>query len=236
MRASLNKVMSSRSLEMVVCLLIVGSLIAYTVSTLPDLSETGRMLAVRIELAISAIFTLEYALRVFSTPKPLRYTTSFIGIVDVLATLPLVALLGPELAVARSLRLFRLFRLVRIARYVVAADRLKKIARDTRDDLILFGSLSAALIFIAGVVMHLLEKEAQPQAFGSVVHGIWWAIVSLTTVGYGDVYPVTAAGKVVAGLIVLAGVGIVAVPAGLVAGAVVKAREESKPTTSSPTP
>ena len=74
MRASLNKVMSSRSLEMVVCLLIVGSLIAYTVSTLPDLNETGRRLAVRIELAISAIFTLEYVLRVFSTPKPLRYT------------------------------------------------------------------------------------------------------------------------------------------------------------------
>ncbi len=227
-RETINKCMTGRIVEITTCLLIVGSLAAYTVSTLPDLDEMERMIAMRIELVISAIFMAEYIVRLTTSPKPLRYMTSFMGIVDLLATLPMIALVGPELMVARSLRLLRLFRMVRIARYVVAADRLKQIARDTRDDLILFGSLSSALIFIAGVVMHLLEKTAQPEAFGSVVHGIWWAIVSLTTVGYGDVYPITAAGKVVASVIVLAGVGIVAVPAGLVAGAVVKARETSK--------
>ncbi|MFO1017944.1 MAG: ion transporter [Hyphomonadaceae bacterium] len=177
-------------------------------------------------------FTLEFALRFWSegqNPRHsgvagrLRFLAQPITIADVMAFLPevIVVLFFPDLhggwlAALRALRLFRLFKL---ARYVPAFAIVGAAVKRAWAPLMAALCVAGAQLYIAALLLYFIEGDTKPEAFGSITRAMWWAIVTLTTVGYGDVYPETALGRVAAGLVALAGIGIVAMPTGILASA-----------------
>ena len=202
--------------------LIVLSLISFSIETLPDLSENIKRLLKITEAIVVVIFTVEYLLRLFIADKKLKFVFSFYGLIDLFAILPFYITKGIDL---RSIRIFRLFRLVRafkIFRYSTAIQRFKIAFLEVKEELTLFLVATGFLLFITSVGIYYFENSAQPEQFKSVFHCLWWAIVTLTTVGYGDVYPVTVGGKIFTSFIVIIGLGIIAVPTGLVASALTK--------------
>ncbi len=161
-------------------------------------------------------FAAEYLLRLWAAPSRWRYALSFWGIVDLLAVLPGLLLLQPHTQSLRVLRLMRAFRLLKLLRLRRASRRLELALEASRDELILFTAVAVLVLFIASVGIHFFEHVAQPDKFGSVPQSMWWALATLSTVGYGDVYPITTGGRIFTGLTVLIGVGIVAIPAGII--------------------
>jgi len=202
--------------------LIVLSLISFSIETLPDLSENVKRLLKITEEIVVVIFTAEYLLRLFIADKKLQFVFSFYGLIDLFAILPFYVARGIDL---RSVRIFRLFRLVRafkMFRYSKAIQRFKIAFLEVKEELTLFLVATGFLLFITSVGIYYFENSAQPEQFKSIFHCLWWAIVTLTTVGYGDVYPVTVGGKIFTSFIVIIGLGIIAVPTGLVASALTK--------------
>ena len=175
------------------------------------------------------LFTAEYICRLAVAERPWRFARSFFGIVDLVAVLPFYLSLGADLRSARVFRLLRLVRILKLARYNLALQRLRRASVLVREELVLFASTTAVLIFLAAAGIYHFEHERQPNEFASVFDGLWWAVVTLTTVGYGDAYPITIGGRVFAAVVVLLGIGIVAVPTGLFASALARAREAEAP-------
>jgi voltage-gated potassium channel len=205
--------------------LILLSLVAFAISTLPNnTKETIRILNV-FEITCVAIFTIEYALRVFVAEKPLKYIFSFYGIIDFLAIFPFYLRSAYDLRALRAFRVFRIFRTLKLIRYNKALNRFHIAAGIVKEEIVLFLIITAIFIFLASTGIYYFENAAQPEIFTSVIHSGWWAVVTLTTVGYGDVYPITVGGKIFTFFILIIGVGIVTIPAGLVASALSKARE-----------
>jgi len=205
--------------------LILFSLVAFAISTLPNnTKETIRLLNV-FEITCVAIFTIEYALRVFVAEKPLKYIFSFYGIIDFLAIFPFYLRSVYDLRALRAFRVFRIFRTLKLIRYNKALNRFNIAAGIVKEEIVLFLIITAIFIFLASTGIYYFENTAQPEIFTSVIHSGWWAVVTLTTVGYGDVYPITVGGKIFTFFILIIGVGIVTIPAGLVASALSKARE-----------
>ncbi len=151
-----------------------------------------------------------------------------LGLIDLIAILPSLLMLGADLRALRSFRLLRLFRLFKLARYSRAADRLLAAFHAVRSELVLFFFLSLIIICICAVVIYLFEHEVQPEAFASIPHSFWWAVTTLTTVGYGDVYPVTVGGRIFTFVVLIIGLGTVAVPTGLIATALSATRPEAR--------
>ena len=205
--------------------LILLSLVAFAISTLPNnTKETIRILNV-FEITCVIIFTIEYALRVFVAEKPLKYIFSFYGIIDFLAIFPFYLRSAYDLRALRAFRVFRIFRTLKLIRYNKALNRFHIAAGIVKEEIVLFLIITAIFIFLASTGIYYFENTAQPEIFTSVIHSGWWAVVTLTTVGYGDVYPTTVGGKIFTFFILIIGVGIVTIPAGLVASALSKARE-----------
>ncbi len=151
--------------------------------------------------------------------------TSFLGVIDFVAILPFYLSLGIDLRSIRAFRLLRLFRLFKLACYSRAIRRFHRAFLIAREEVILFLVVTVILLYLAAVGIHHFEYEAQPEVFTSLFHSLWWAVTTLTTVGYGDTYPVTVGGRVFTFFILLIGLGVVSVPAGLVASALSKARQ-----------
>lgn len=205
--------------------LILASLIAFTVETLPDNSKKTIDFLNTFEIICVTIFTLEYILRIYVAKKPLKYIFSFYGLIDFLAIFPFYLRTAYDLRALRAFRIFRIFRTLKLVRYNKAMKRFHIAAGIIKEELVLFLIITAIFIFLASAGIYYFENEAQPELFSSVIHSGWWAVVTLTTVGYGDVYPITVGGKIFTFFILLIGVGIVTIPAGLVASALSKARE-----------
>lgn len=211
--------------DTVVMSVIVGGLVLDAVVTLEGLGpRLSRPLALASK-AVTSLFVIEYMLRLATAPKRWRYVTSFYGIVDLVAILP--TLLGLDLRALRAFRLFRLLRLLKITR-AKALNRFGKALWTVKDEGLIFLFTTALVLYLAAAGIHHFEHEAQPATFGSIPESFWWAVTSLTTVGYGDAYPVTAGGRMFTAVILLAGIAIVAAPAGLVATALRRAGEETK--------
>lgn len=208
--------------------LILASLIAFTVETLPDNSKRTIDFLNTFEIICVSIFTLEYILRIYVAKKPLKYIFSFYGLIDFLAIFPFYLRTAYDLRALRAFRVFRIFRTLKLVRYNKAMKRFHIAAGIIKEELVLFLIITAIFIFLASAGIYYFENEAQPELFSSVIHSGWWAVVTLTTVGYGDVYPITVGGKIFTFFILLIGVGIVTIPAGLVASALSKAREIEK--------
>ena len=184
----------------------------------------------QINAVIVVVFAIEFTLRFWSegeNPRHagfvgrLRFLTKFITIADILAFLPeLIVLLfvpylhGGWLAALRALRLFRLFKL---ARYVSAFAIVGAAVRRAGAPLAASLCVAGAQLYISAMLLYFIEGENNPQSFGSITRSLWWAVVTLTTVGYGDVYPTTVLGRIVAGIVALTGIGIVALPTAILA-------------------
>lgn len=208
-----------RLFAIVIQSLIVLSLVAFCIETLPGISPGTQILLDRFELVSVIIFSAEYLLRVFAARPSRSYIFSFLGIVDLVAILPFYLASGIDLRSIRVLRMFRLIRVFKLVRYSKAAQRFVVAFRLIRAELAMFAFACMMVLFIASVGIYYFENEAQPENFASVFHCMWWAVETLTTVGYGDVFPITTGGRIFTALIVFVGLGIVAVPAGLIAGA-----------------
>ena len=210
---------ASRAFDSVVFLLIISSIIALTFETLPDLSPAAKRAFHIFETITVVLFTIEYVLRIATSPEKRRYIFSFHGIIDLVAILPFYLSLGFDLRAARALRLFRIFRILKIARYNRAMARFGKAISEAKEEVMIFFFAAIMLLYLSGVGIYYFEHEVQPENFGSIVHSLWWALATLTTVGYGDVYPVTIGGKLFTFVILMCGLGVVAVPAGIVSSA-----------------
>ncbi|HET9451624.1 MAG TPA: ion transporter, partial [Aggregicoccus sp.] len=171
-----------------------------------------------VEWAFTLLFTLEYVLRLVAVQRPLRYARSFFGLVDLLAILPTYAgalLPGAHsLLVVRILRLLRVFRILRLSEFLGQAQVLGNALRASRQKITVFLLTVFTITVIMGAVMHLIEGPAG--GFESIPHGIYWSIVTLTTVGFGDITPKTVPGQMLASLLMVMGYGIIAVPTGIV--------------------
>ena len=219
---------AGRAFDLIVLALIVYSMITLSIETLPDLSDASAQFLRISEVVVTLLFTGEYILRVITSEKKLEYIFSFYGIIDFLAIVPFYLSLGIDLRGLRAFRLFRIFRILKIARYSKAMKRFGKALVLAREEAVLFIFVTAILLFLSAVGIYYFEHQAQPEQFKSIPHSLWWAVATLTTVGYGDVYPITAGGRVFTFLILMIGLGIVAVPAGLVAAALSKVRDDEE--------
>ena len=219
---------AGRAFDIFIQCLIVASLISFSSETLPELSETARKILRYTEVVTVAIFTIEYVTRLIVADHTFRFVFSFFGLVDLLAILPFYVTSGIDLRALRAFRLFRLLRILKLLRYSVAINRFHRAFLIAKEEMMLFLFTTLILLYLAGVGIYYFENRAQPEQFASIFHSLWWAVTTLTTVGYGDVYPVTAGGRLFTFFVLMIGLGIVSVPAGLVASALSKARAEEE--------
>jgi voltage-gated potassium channel len=219
-----NSTKSGRIFDIFIQVLILFSLIIFSIETLPDISSQTKEILSIIEMITVAIFSTEYILRVIVAKKPLKYIFSFYGIIDLLAILPFYLRTTIDLRALRAFRIFRIFRALKLIRYNKALNRFHIASKLVKEELVLFFIVTGILIFLTASGIYFFENVAQPDNFSSIFHSLWWAIVTLTTVGYGDVYPITVGGKIFTFFVLIIGVGVVTVPAGLVATALTKAR------------
>lgn len=200
-------------------LVIVASAIAIALETEPGTPPALQRALVGFELLVLALFTAEYAVRVWASGHRWRYVFSLWGLVDLLSILPAIALLTPEWQVVRALRLVRLLKLFRSSR---SLDRLVVAMREVRGEMFVFGVLAALMLYVSAVGIYLFEHEAQPEVFTSILSSLWWAVASFTTVGYGDMVPITPGGRLFTALVLFIGLGIIAVPAAIVTTALLE--------------
>ena len=214
---------AGRNFDLFIQGMIVLSLVTFSMDTIPNKSADYYQTLYIVEVATVSIFSVEYILRVILTKGKLRFIFSFYGLVDLLAIMPFYLSGGLDLRSLRALRLLRLFKLLR---YSYAIRKLRNAVMLARQELVLFFSLTCVLLYLSAVGIYYFENEAQPEKFSSIIDSLWWAVATLTTVGYGDVYPITAGGKLFTFLILMIGLGIVAIPAGIIASSISAASRE----------
>ncbi len=217
-----------RSVVLVLYGLIVFSAISISVETLPHLPSWATGFLADAEFAIVGVFTIEYVLRIITSQDRLAYIRSFFGIVDLLAILPFLLSLGVDLRAVRTIRLLRLFRILKIARYSRATRRMATAIHSVKEELIVFGSCAAFVLYLCAIGIYYFEHDAQPEAFSSVFASMWWAAVTLTTVGYGDVYPVTVGGRIFTVIVLFVALGVIAIPTGVISSAMARLRDEDE--------
>lgn len=186
------------------------------------------------EWVITILFSLEYIARVITVKKPLKYIFSFFGIIDLLSTIPKYLsffLIGGahSLVALRALRLLRIFRILKLARYIGESTNLTRALKASRAKLSVFILFVFILCIILGTIMYLIES-GQDSGFTSIPRSIYWAIVTLTTVGYGDIAPVSALGQLISSFIMLMGYAIIAVPTGIVSSEIINTNKHNVPT------
>ena len=208
---------TSRRFEIGSLAVIVVSLVTMTLETLPDLSAGMRTVVAMAEIPIVAIFTIEYFLRVTADR---RYAKSGWGIVDALAILPFyLGLVFPWVwegsQALRTLRLIRIFRVTRFGRVGDTVHALSVALRQMSTEMYVSIGGSVLMMYVSSMLVYYAERAAQPDNFQSVFHAMWWSVATLTTVGYGDVYPVTVAGRLFAVLTMVFGIGMFGAVAGI---------------------
>lgn len=182
------------------------------------------------EWVFTTLFTIEYILRIFSTKKPWKYIFSFYGIIDLLSILPMYLsffISGSNLLTSvRALRLLRLFRVLKLAHFVGEATNLKSALKASRPKIIVFLFTVLIIAMVIGTLMFLIEGPES--GYTSIPRGIYWTVVTLTTVGFGDIYPQTAIGQFLAMFVMITGYGIIAVPTGIVSAEFAKQKSKKK--------
>lgn len=200
------------------------TLLLFSIETLPGLSQETIDWLEFLNIVTVAIFTVEYVLRIWVADRPLAYIFSFYGLIDLLAILPFYVATELDMRGLRAFRFLRLFRAFKLVRYSKAISRFHRAFLIAKEEIVLFVCVAMLLLFFSAAGIYYFENEAQPEKFSSVFHSLWWSVETLTTVGYGDIMPITVGGKIFTLFILLIGLGIVSVPAGLVASALSKAR------------
>ena len=214
--------------DLVVQFLVVISLLSFSLETLPNLSKNQIFILKLVEIVIITIFSIEYLLRIFVTNKKFKYIFSFYGLIDLLTILPFYLSLTIDLRSLRALRLLRLFRILKLVRFNKAINRFQEALKIAREEIIIFIFATCIVLYLSSVGIFFFENAIQPDKFSSVFHSLWWAIVTLTTVGYGDIYPLTLGGRIFTFFILILGLGVVGIPAGLIASALTAVRRKEE--------
>ena len=217
-----NNNRKSKYFALFIQLLILLSIVTFSIETIPNLKPQTRFILQSIELFSVIIFTIEYLLRIYVADSKPRFIFSFYGIIDFLAILPFYLSFGVDLRSLRALRFLRLFRVLKLVRYNRAINHFSKAIKSAKEEIFLFIFITLILIYFSAIGIYYFENEAQPEHFSSIFDSLWWAIITLTTVGYGDVYPITVGGKVFTFFILMIGLGIVAIPTGIISSALTK--------------
>lgn len=215
----------SKSFALFIQFLIVLSVITFSVETLPNLKPQTKAILNSIEVFCVVVFTAEYLARIYVADNKPKFVFSFFGLIDLFAILPFYLFFGLDLRSLRVLRMFRLFRLLKLVRYNRAMRHFAKAMLLAKEQIILFMGVTLVLIYFAAIGIYYFENEAQPEHFSSIFDSLWWSIVTLTTVGYGDVYPITVGGRIFTFFILLIGLGIVAIPTGIISSSLTKVVE-----------
>ena len=209
--------------------LIIASIVTFSIETLPNLDQDILKILAALELTFISIFTFEYILRYLVAERKTKFVFSFWGIIDLLAILPfyLVSLgFTYNFIMLRAFRLLRLVRILKLGRYSKSLSRMTLAIKIARYDLLLALATTAIMLLVASFGIYQFENPAQPDKFSSVFESLWWALATLTTVGYGDIYPITLGGRIFTGVILMIGLGIVALPAGIIASSLTEARKQ----------
>jgi voltage-gated potassium channel len=228
----------------IVIALILAAVGTAIVETEPTIA-TGREAAFRdLEITFGVLFLAEYLARLWvadmnplyagSRWPRLRFIFSLSAIIDLLSIIPaLLAIAGGATLALRFVRFFRILRLAKLGRFSNAWRDLAEAVRSRGEELFIAFGLAGFILLLSSTLMFLAENEAQPEKFGSIPRTMWWAIVTMTTVGYGDVYPVTPVGKFLSGLVSIAAIGLIALPTGILAAAMSdvmqRRRQRTKP-------
>lgn len=210
-----------------IAVLIVLNVLTVMLETVPAMEARYGRWFDGFEAFSVAVFGIEYVLRVWCcTVLPeyrhpllgrLRYASRPLLLIDLLAILPSLLPVIIDLRFLRALRLLRILRVLKLGRYSAAAALLGRVLRGKREELAVMLLATVVLLIVSSGVMYYAEHEAQPQTFSSIPAAMWWAVITLTTIGYGDVYPVTVLGRILGGMIAVSGIGIVALPTAIVA-------------------
>ncbi len=211
--------------NLVIKLLIILSIVSFSIETLPDLDAGFQTFLHAVEVFIVVIFSAEYLLRIYAADNKLKYIFSFYGFIDLIAVLPFYLSLGVDLRSVRIFRLMRLFRIMKFIRYDGPVQRLYDAFRSVKKELLVFLVLISMLMYVSAVGIYYFENPVQPETFKSVFHSLWWAVATLTTVGYGDIYPITVGGRLFTFVVLMIGLGLISVPTGLIASAFTKSME-----------
>jgi voltage-gated potassium channel len=193
------------------------SIVAIMLDSVVSIHEQHKALLYIVEWFFTALFTIEYALRIFCNLKPLKYIFSFYGLIDLISIIPTYLSLfitnSQYLLIIRALRVLRIFRVMKLGAYVSQANLLSRALLASKQKVIVFLFFISTLVLIFGSIMYLIEGPAH--GFTSIPRSVYWAIVTLTTVGYGDIAPQTSLGQSLASLVMIMGYAIIAVPTGI---------------------
>ncbi len=222
-----------------ICGLILLAVMVALLETEPSFRVGHEPWFLGFEWVVGSLFVLEYLARAWvAVESPgyahpvwgrLRYLGSFAAVIDLLAIVPLFfGLVGMEALFMRLIRVLRILRLARLGRFSKALRELGRAVRQRQFELYVSFGLALLVLLVSSIMLYLLEGDVQPDAFGSVPRSMWWSVATLTTVGYGDVYPVTGAGRFFAALTALSGIGIIAMPTGIMAAAFSEAMQKNR--------
>jgi len=230
---------ASRAFDIFIIALVFLNVAAVIVGTVQSVhARWGGPLRV-FEIMSVAVFTIEYAARLWSCTADERFKHPVLGrlrcalqpmlIIDLLAILPFFCpFLGMDLRGLRSLRLLRILRIAKVGRYYSSLNLIKQVIRSKKEELVLTLALLILLLIMASSLLYYCENEAQPDKFSSIPATMWWAVATLTTVGYGDIFPITAIGKFCASSIAILGIGVFALPTGILGAGFVEVIQERK--------
>jgi voltage-gated potassium channel len=221
--------------------LIILNVITLILESFKELSISFSDYFYYFEVFSVIIFSIEYLLRLWTSDldktlkgnslrKRLKFAFSTLGLIDLIAILPFyLPLIFPfDLRILRILRLFRLLRIFKLGRYSKSLNTITSVLKNTKSELAITGFVAFILLVLSSTIMYYFENEVQPEKFASIGHSFWWAVATLTTVGYGDVFPITAMGKIMSGIIALIGIGFIALPTGIISSAFIERIQEQK--------
>ncbi|MCX7871993.1 MAG: ion transporter [Verrucomicrobiae bacterium] len=225
---------SGHAFNIFITILILLNVLAVILETVESIKQRFSPFFLIFEYISVAVFTVEYVLRLWSCVSERKYNHPVVGrirfaitplaLVDLFAILPsfLPMFMACDLRFIRILRLFRFFRIFKLARYSESLKILANVLKQKKEELLVIIFVLFILVTVSSCLMYFAENEAQPKSFSSIPAAMWWCIVTLTTVGYGDIYPVTTTGKILGAIIAVLGIGMFALPTGVLASAFVE--------------
>lgn len=231
--------LGSKLIQYFILFLITGSIASIIISSFREITPLIKVVLFLFTNLASLLFMIEYILRIISAPAlfphltekraRLNYLLSFFGFVDFVALLPFIlTYLYWETPMLHLIILTHIFIIFKLIRYSKALHIIGRALRDAREELIAAYTICGIMICFSAILMYYTENKAQPDAFANIGDGLWWAMITFTTVGYGDVYPVTVLGKILGGAISLIGIGMIALPTGIISSAFMNVIQEKK--------
>lgn len=222
---------SGKLFDVILLIAILASVIVVILESVPAYQARYGDIFKIVEWVFTVFFTIEYVLRLYAVYKPIKYATSFFGIIDLMSILPtylsLIFVGTHSLMIVRGLRLLRVFRIFKLANFLLEGQIIITALKSSRAKISVFVIFILIMVSIFGSIMYLVEGSQNDQ-FDSIPRSIYWAIVTLTTVGYGDISPITSFGQFIAAIIMISGYAIIAVPTGIVTAEVMDAVGQKK--------